>query len=54
MSENALDKFVQARAEEFLVRLREQLIGIAFEEFESKSLLEIFRACPTWSGDSTG
>ena len=41
MPENALDQFVQARAEEFLARLRGQLIGIPFEEFESKSLLEI-------------
>jgi hypothetical protein len=41
MPENALDQFVQARAEEFLARLRGQLTGIPFEEFESKSLLEI-------------
>ena len=41
MPENALDQFVQARAEEFLARLREELVGIPFQEFESKSLSEI-------------
>jgi hypothetical protein len=37
MPENALDQFVEARAELLLTPLRPQLVGISFEEFESKS-----------------
>jgi hypothetical protein len=49
MPEDALDQFVEARADLFVSSLKEQLVDIPFEVFESKPLLQIVRESDLWS-----
>jgi hypothetical protein len=52
MPEDALDQFVEARAELFVSSLKEQLSGIPFDVFESKSIREILKESGLLSGET--